>query len=311
VLAAEDESEDSTAECRYERALQGVEELRRRLEEEGRRLDDLGAEPLDKAPSEEAEAPSKEPPHDPRPPASVRDSPPSASTRAPGEAAARGATWVSRGGWVGVGAGALVAFLVAAGTVVALNRMEQGPRPTSIRQQAAARTSQEGAGPTPSVLTAEVETNGGARAWEGRRHVNRQAGYSFVVPAAWRLVEKGEVSTISSPDGRLVVSFALGPRGPLPDTYKSFVRLMEGSYQDVQLGRHRLIEGTEGSSLLVEGTATAASGAPIRFRVLLRTTGSGGPAIGAIAATTSTGPFDARVTGLLTSVRPSWGTTPS
>jgi hypothetical protein len=139
--------------------------------------------------------------------------------------------------------------------------------------------------------------------WPGERHVNAAAGYSFLHPDSWRLEENGEVSTISSPDGRFVVSFALGPEGPLPVTYESFVDLLEESYRDVRLESHEAVDSPEGPSVLVGGSATSSSGAEVRWRALLLGADSGGPAIGAIAATGSTGPFDSRLTYLLKSVR--------
>jgi hypothetical protein len=110
------------------------------------------------------------------------------------------------------------------------------------------------------------------------------------------------VTTVSSPDGRYVVSFALGPRGPLEQTYDSFVALLERSYSDVGVTSRESLAATDGEALLIGGNAVNTSGARVVFRALLLAGTSERPTIGAIAATDSAGPFDERLVEVLTSV---------
>lgn len=111
------------------------------------------------------------------------------------------------------------------------------------------------------------------------------------------------MSTISSPDGRFVVSFALGPRASLPATYESFVDLLESSFGNVRVESRRTVRTASGTALAVGGRATNAAGGPVRFRALLLSP-PGRPALGAIAATRSRDPFNPRITEILKSVRP-------
>jgi hypothetical protein len=145
------------------------------------------------------------------------------------------------------------------------------------------------------------------------RHVNREGGYSFRYPDSWTLDETGEVTTVSSTDGRYVVSFALGPEGTLGETYESFVGLLERSYREVAVTRRDNVSLSGGSGLLVGGQAVNSSGTHVAFRAVLLPTApqsvvrSGGarpesPTIGAIAATDSAASFDQRLTDVLTSV---------
>jgi hypothetical protein len=146
--------------------------------------------------------------------------------------------------------------------------------------------------------------SGSQQDWRVARHVNRTAGYSFSYPQTWSLSDRGEVSTVSSPDGRYVVSFALGPREDLPVTYESFVALLERTYRNVHLTHHRTADLSAGPSVLVAGRATNTAGGSVHFRALLLASGSGRPAIGGIAATEGAGRLDGRFTDLLTSVKP-------
>jgi hypothetical protein len=134
------------------------------------------------------------------------------------------------------------------------------------------------------------------------RHINSAAGYSFRYPDSWTLDESGEVTTVSSANGRYIVSFALGPQGALDETYESFVGLLDRSYREVAVTSRDNVSLSSGPALLVGGQAVNSSGTHVAFRALLVQTAPQSPTIGAIAATDSAAPFDDRLTDVLTSV---------
>jgi hypothetical protein len=171
------------------------------------------------------------------------------------------------------------------------------PLPTDGGAVGEATTEEEPAATSPAP-TSEA---GRPQEWTLVRHVNAAAGYSFSYPDSWTLDENGEVTTASSPNGHYVVSFALGPRGPLDQTYESFVALLERSYDDVGVTSRERVAATDGEALLIGGNAVNTSGARVVFRALLLAASSR-PTIGAIAATDSAGPFDERLVEVLTSV---------
>jgi hypothetical protein len=154
----------------------------------------------------------------------------------------------------------------------------------------------------PAETAPEPGSDAASEEWTLVRHVNAEAGYSFSYPESWRLDESGEVTTVSSPDGRYVVSFALGPRGPLDQTYDSFVALLERSYSEVEVTSRESVTATDGDALLIAGNAVNTSGSQVVFRALLVSASPERPTIGAIAATDSAGSFDERLVDVLASV---------
>ena len=131
------------------------------------------------------------------------------------------------------------------------------------------------------------------------RHINPLAGYGFSYPAGWELERSGAVSQVSSRDGRLVVSFALGPVG-LPTSYEGFESLLVSTYDDVDIAEvdADAIDGR--NTVVVTGSATADAG-PIDFRALL-VEREGAPSVGAFAAS-DVGAFDPRLNEVLGSLR--------
>ena len=207
-----------------------------------------------------------------------------------------------RWGWAVVAVSSLVLLVVVVSALLPVGRGAVVPNEASPADGGAVQPRAEVPPAEPSPR-GERTTKAGSP-WANERHVNERAGYSFRYPASWELQDRGEVSTVTSPDGRIVVSFALGPLGPPGAAYESFVDLIESSYRRVQLGRRQSIATTDGSSLLVSGSATNSSGTRVRFRALLMALGEDRPAIGAIAATDSRDSLDPRLTEVLSSVRP-------
>jgi hypothetical protein len=207
-----------------------------------------------------------------------------------------------RWGWAVVAVSSLVLLVVVVSALLPVGRGAIVPNEASPADRGAVQPHAEVPPAEPSPQ-GERTTEAGSP-WANELHVNERAGYSFRYPASWRLQDRGEVSTVTSPDGRIVVSFALGPLGPPGAAYESFVDLIESSYRRVQLGRRQSVATTDGSSLLVSGSATNSSGTRVRFRALLMALGEDRPAIGAIAATHSRDSLDPRLTEVLSSVRP-------
>jgi hypothetical protein len=207
-----------------------------------------------------------------------------------------------RWGWAVVAVSSLVLLVVVVSALLPVGRGAIVPNEESPADGGAVQPRAEVPPAEPAPQGERTREAGSP--WANKRHVNERAGYSFRYPASWRLQDRGEVSTVTSPDGRIVVSFALGPLGPPGAAYESFLDLIESSYRRVQLGRRQSIATTDGSSLLVSGSATNSSGTRVRFRALLMALGEDRPAIGAIAATDSRDSLDPRLTEVLSSVRP-------
>jgi hypothetical protein len=322
---------------RYEQALTRVDELHRRLREADRTLGEPAdlrvdtdvdlppespmpsAAPLAPEPTTrpEVEAPSSGGSPDvptivrsrPLPPLVTTAEPPSAAEPESGQAS-RTRKWE----WAGVAGASLVVAVIAAFVLLPAPRAGDARDATASEGQSSEErvASPPSGGEAVGEATSEGEPAAGAPApgseasapeeWPLVRHVNAAAGYSFSYPETWTLDESGEVTTVSSPDGRYVVSFALGPRGPLEQTYDSFVALLERSYSDVGVTSRESLAATDGEALLIGGNAVNTSGARVVFRALLLAGTSERPTIGAIAATDSAGPFDERLVEVLTSV---------
>jgi hypothetical protein len=133
-----------------------------------------------------------------------------------------------------------------------------------------------------------------------RRLVNRAGNYSFVYPSAWELDARGEIAKVSSPDGVLVSSFALGPPR-LQSGYKGFVRLLADSYDSVLVQDVKDAKVSGNEALSVRGRGRDASGRRISFRALLVERG-GDRSVGAFAVTVGR-PFDQRLDEILLSLR--------
>jgi hypothetical protein len=316
---------------RYEQALARVEELQSRLRE----ADPTTREPAPRAhlrpdPASDTDASDASnvadaryertgvaamPP--PPPPGAIEV----ASTSAPH---ATRAPTARRWQWAGVAGATLVVAVVAVGALRPAPRpsvardatVSEGrapaeqvasPPPAGAAEERASEETpvparQPGGGATGETPDSARRPEEGAAEWTLVRHVNRAADYSFRYPDSWTVDESGEVTTVSSGNGHYVVSFALGPRGPLQDTYASFVGLLERSYRDVAVTSRRSVSIANGPALLVGGQAVNSSGTRIAFRAVLAAMEAEHPTIGAIAATDSAAPFDERLTDVLTSV---------
>ena len=164
----------------------------------------------------------------------------------------------------------------AGGTDTVLRETDPADRPDEPRAQASATTVRS------------------------HRHVNDAGAYSFLYPARWRLESNGEMSKAWSPDGDLVMSFALGP-DRLASSYRNFIRLLAASYdavlvQDVKSSR---VSGREAIS--VRGRGRDASGRSIAFRALL-VERDDARSVGAFAVTVGRR-FDGRLNEILSSLR--------
>ena len=230
---------------------------------------------------------------------------------------AREASRARRWQWAGIAGASLVVVMIAVAVLLPGPRAgvtedaavpEAGSPAEENASRAPAGEGWVGEAPTASTEEVPAETapepgsDAASEEWTLVRHVNAEAGYSFSYPESWRLDESGEVTTVSSPDGRYVVSFALGPRGPLDQTYDSFVALLERSYSEVEVTSRESVTATDGDALLIAGNAVNTSGSQVVFRALLVSASPERPTIGAIAATDSAGSFDERLVDVLASV---------
>lgn len=96
-------------------------------------------------------------------------------------------------------------------------------------------------------------------------YTNVAAGYGFRYPSTWELSEAGTSARLESPGGNTVISFGFGDPGELDAASEGLLEAMPGSG-----GSQELIGTTRERiagypSLLASGTATDASGRPVRF----------------------------------------------
>jgi hypothetical protein len=118
-----------------------------------------------------------------------------------------------------------------------------------------------------------------------KEHVNASAGYRFSYPPGWRLRERGTISKVTSSDGHLVVSFGLGPSGPLRRAYDSLASLLFQAYASVDVDHYSPESILGNVALRMRGHALNNAGQRIRFEVLLLERRAGdAPALGAFAA---------------------------
>jgi hypothetical protein len=142
--------------------------------------------------------------------------------------------------------------------------------------------------------------NSGTDALRLRRLVNQVGNYSFVYPSTWEFDARGEIAKVSSPDGRLVSSFALGP-SRLRSSYEGFVRLLADSYDSVLVQDVKDAKVSGNEALSVRGRGRDGSGRRITFRALL-VERRGDRSVGAFAVTVGRS-FDGRLADVLSSLR--------
>jgi hypothetical protein len=107
--------------------------------------------------------------------------------------------------------------------------------------------------------------DGGPLVLGTKLYVNAETSYEYRYPADWTLTEEGTASMLTSPDKGTVVSFGRGPEGSLDEASDQFVGLLQGSYQDVDLGAEQRQDIGGYPSIVVSGTGTNRSGVRIRF----------------------------------------------
>jgi hypothetical protein len=97
------------------------------------------------------------------------------------------------------------------------------------------------------------------------RHTNATAGYSFLRPAGWEVVDSGTASELTSPDHDVIVSFGMGPEGGLPEASAEFTASIEDAYDEVQLHQPRREEIAGRPAIVAGGSAVNDVGVAIRF----------------------------------------------
>ncbi|CAN5572427.1 hypothetical protein BH24ACT26_BH24ACT26_11210 [soil metagenome] len=207
----------------------------------------------------------------------------------------------------GAALGAVFVLAAAGSTALSGSAAEHRPATTSTKARAHEAVpvprAQTGEPPsTPAAGPAGLEQPRTVRgsATAAKRHVNGIGGYRFLHPPGWAVERDGELSTVRSPNGHLVVSFALGPVG-LPTSYDGFASLIVDSYRDVRIAGIETAYVGGRNSLSIRGSAVDGRGRPVSFKALLVDRGDR-RSLGAFAAT-DTGEFDRRLDAVLASLR--------
>ncbi len=98
---------------------------------------------------------------------------------------------------------------------------------------------------------------------------NTAAGYSFLYPPKWRLMEDGLISKIVNPRRNVLVSFGLGPQGKLEPAADKFVALLDRNYVDFKQTHDQSKSIGGRSSMVYKGTATNDSGLALRWSAVV------------------------------------------
>jgi predicted Zn-dependent protease len=100
---------------------------------------------------------------------------------------------------------------------------------------------------------------------QSERHTNATAGYSFLRPAGWEVVDSGTASELTSPDRDVIVSFGLGPEGGLREASAEFTASIEDAYDEVRLHEPRREEIAGREAIVAGGSAVNDADVAIRF----------------------------------------------
>ena len=139
-----------------------------------------------------------------------------------------------------------------------------------------ASTKADSTGPTEAALPAidapaGHEASGSGKGRSGLEvYVNAQAGYTFSFPDSWQLSRSEETARLVSSDGGVVMVFGVAPPGPLEEASVRVVESLTDTYRNAKLVTGE-IERTPGGIrfLTVGGKASHATGAPVRFLVII------------------------------------------
>lgn len=90
--------------------------------------------------------------------------------------------------------------------------------------------------------------------------VNREGEYSFAHPPRWELVTDGSVSTVTSPNEDIVVTFGFGAPGDLGDASADLEDLIRSSYDVIDISQRGVAELAGARTVRFDGSARNIAG---------------------------------------------------
>jgi hypothetical protein len=111
------------------------------------------------------------------------------------------------------------------------------------------------------------------------RFENEAGGYSFGYPKGWEVRADGTATTLTNPDGDVIVTFGLGPAGRLPVAAQRLADALSAAYTDIEdLGtQEQTVAGQP--ALMVGGVGTNEHGVRVRFLAITVATPEGNRSI--------------------------------
>ena len=97
--------------------------------------------------------------------------------------------------------------------------------------------------------------------------VNQEGGYSFAYPPTWQRELDGTVSTVTSPQQDVVISFGIGPAGNLEGAAQELESLVGATYEVIRVGFPRSAEIGGREAVTFRGAARNTDGTRLAFEV--------------------------------------------
>lgn len=99
----------------------------------------------------------------------------------------------------------------------------------------------------------------------GEEVVNTEGGYAVTVPDGWSSTQDGRTTTVTSSDGKTLVTFGLGRTGPLPVAGTLFYQQVAGNYDQVEVFAPDAMRVDSRDALAYGGAGTNDKNTRIRF----------------------------------------------